>query len=336
MELNTISLPDFVKLADVIFFKGLNSVPQVMRESGLFNISPIPQNSGNTREFSEIDLEEYADNKGESAQSERAKVQQGFTKIMTQKRVAKDIGISYEDRTQNKYQEVTKRLVSLGKLVSNRMDLDLSHRITFATATSYEDKNGATVDLTMGDGFQFAYTAHTVRGSSTTYRNRLANNPRVSVGALQTMERLVVEESINQFGEKISMKHDVLWSTDDPEDMDIIAEILRSTAKLDGPNSGVINVQQAKYRHISLPRVATDKNGQINSAKRHYWGLAATEWSQAHLGIWEEARMKTPPMDGNSGEEFSTDDWDFGTRGGYGILIVSGAWFKFSSGDAAA
>ena len=78
MELNTISLDDFVKLAAVIFKKGELSIPQIMRNSGFFNVSSISQNTGNTREFSEIDLEEYADNKGQSAQSERAKVQQGL------------------------------------------------------------------------------------------------------------------------------------------------------------------------------------------------------------------------------------------------------------------
>ena len=174
MELNTISIEDFVKLADVIFKKGEMSVPQVMRNSGLFSVSSIPANTGNTRDFSEIDLEEYADNKGESAQSERAKTQQGYTKTMRQKRVSKDIGISYEMRTQNKYPEVVRRLTSLGKLVSNIMDLDLAHRISLAFSTSYSDKNGDTVDVSLGDGLALASTAHTVSGSSVTYRNALA------------------------------------------------------------------------------------------------------------------------------------------------------------------
>jgi len=50
-----------------------------MRGSGLVKEYPIPQNSGNTREFSEIDSEEYAKAKGEGSQAERAKVQQGLT-----------------------------------------------------------------------------------------------------------------------------------------------------------------------------------------------------------------------------------------------------------------
>ena len=58
MELNTISLGDFTKLANVIWGKSKMSVPQYARSSGIFKEVSISKNSGNTREFSEIDLEE--------------------------------------------------------------------------------------------------------------------------------------------------------------------------------------------------------------------------------------------------------------------------------------
>jgi hypothetical protein len=56
-------------------------------------------------------------------------------------------------------------------------------------------------------------------------------------------------------------------------------------------------------------------------------------YSSAYLGMHEEPRLKTPPTEGNNAEEFSTDDWSFGTRAGYFICIVSGVWIKFSEGD---
>ena len=331
MELNTISLSDFVKLGEVIFKKGEVGVPQVMRNSGFFNIVTIPENTGNTREFSEIDLEEYADNKGQSDQAERAKVQQGYTKTMTKKRVAKDIGISYEMIHENKYQEVVRRLTNLGALVPNRMDLDLAHRLTFMTSTSFSDKNGSTVDTAMGDTYALGYSAHTIKTAATTYRNILANNPRLSKGSLQAMRRLIVEETVNQFGEKVTMSFNTLWTTDDPEDMDMAAELLRSTSNPDQNNAGVINVDQARFTHKFFPRVATDANGAVNTDKRHYWGIYSSANSQAYLGIWEEAHMKGPEE-----EEFSTDDTVFGVRGGYGIVIVSGVFCKVSKGDGSA
>jgi len=329
MELSTISLPDFVKLGEVIFTKGKDSVSSIMRTSGFYNVTNEAKNTGNTREFSEIDLEEYASNKGESAQSSRAKTQQGYTKIMKKKRVSKDIGISYELINENKYQDVVRKLTSLGKLVGNRMDLDLAHRITFATSTSYTDKDGDTVTTTVGDGLALASTAHTVKGSSTTYRNILANNPRLSKGALEGMERLVVEETVNQFGEKVTdFPFDKLWTTDDPNTVNTAREYLQSTADVEGANSGVKNVYASKYAHVIFPRVATLAGGGKDTTKRFYWGLFSSTGSNANLGIWEESRMKAPKE-----EDFSTDDTIFGARGGYGIVILNGTFFKISKGN---
>jgi hypothetical protein len=335
MELNVVTLSDFTKLATVLWQKGLDSVPQTMRKSGLFKEVPVPSNSGNTREFSEIDAQEYAKRKGESDQAERASVQQGYSTTMTMYRVALDIGISYEMRTQNKYPEVTARLTNLGRQVANRMDLDMAHRIGFAASTSYTDMDGNTVATVVGDTYQLAYTAHTLAGSSTTFRNILANNPRLSKGALESIERLQVEETYNQFGEKMVMPFDILWTTDDPNTVNTAKEYLQSTADVEGSNSGVKNVYMSKYRHVILPRVATTAAGAPNSDKRYYWGTASSQYSTAYLGIWEEPRLKTP-TEGSNAEDFSTDDWNYGARGGYGLTVVSAAWLKLSKGDGTA
>jgi hypothetical protein len=335
MELNSISQADFVKLADVIWEKGLQSVPQVMRKSGLVKEYPISSNSGNTREFSEIDTQEYAKLKGESDQAERAAVQQGYSKVMYQKRIALDIGISYEMRTQNKYPEVVSKLTNLGTQVAKRMELDLTHRITFGASTTYEDMDGQTVDISVGDTLALFSTAHTLRGSSSTYRNLLANNPRLSKGSLEGMERLCVEETLNQFGEKMSASFDILFTSDDPNTTNTAKEYLQSTADITGSNSAVKNVYMSKYRHVVLPLLATTKLGAIDSTKRYFWGLASSSLCSLYLGIWEEPRLKTPAQ-GNNGEDFPTDDWNFGARGGYGIATVGANWIKLSKGDQTA
>lgn len=335
-ELNINVLSDFVSNAEILWGMAFDSVPQVARRSGLFKEVPIPQMTGNTRTFSEIDLEEYARKKGEDDQSARARVQQGYSKTGTLYRVSMDIGISYEMRTQGKYMEIKERLSNLGRLGPNRLDLDLQHRITFGTATSYTDMDGDSVDTSIGDTLALFHTAHTLRGSSTTFRNRLANNPQVSRGALEGMELMREENTYNQFGEKMTISADLLWTTNDPNTVNTVAEILRSTANPTQANSGVINVYSGKYRHVILPRVATNATGGNDTTKRRYWGLASSVMSTAYLGMHEEPRLKTPPADGKSNEEFSTDGWTFGTRAGYMIVVVSAAWISFSSGDGTA
>lgn len=333
MELNINVLSDFVANSNILWAKGFMSVPQIARNSGIFKEVPVPQMTGNSRTFSEIDLEEYASKKRESDQSSRARVQQGYTKTGYLYRVSKDIGISFEMRTQGKYQEIKEKLTNLGKLAPNRLDLDLTHRITFGTDANYTDMDGDTVDTTVGDGFQLFYTAHTLRGSSTTFRNRLANNPQFSPGSLEAMETMRKQNTYNQFGEKMTISADIIFSADDPTTVRAITETLKSTSSNTQNNPGVVNTFSGKYRHVVLPRLDTTAFGANDSTKSKYWGLASSEMSTAYLGMHEEAHLKTPPAEGKSNEEFSTDDWNFGTRAGWLIVIVSAAWISFSSGD---
>lgn len=333
-EININSLSDFVLNAEILWAKGLDSVPQIARKSGLFKEIPIPLNSGNTRKFSEIDLEEYARKKGEDDQASRAKVQQGYSKTGTLYRVAKDIGISFEMRTQGKYLEIKERLTNLGKMVSTRIDLDLTHRLTFGTSTTYTDIDGDSVDVAVGDTLALFSTVHTLKASSTTFRNRLANNPQVSRGALESIEQMRIENTYNQFGEKMTVPDDIIWSGDDPNTVHTISEILKSTSNPTQSNPGVINTYSGKYRHVVLPRLATDSNGGVDTTKRKYWGVASSTMTTGYFGVHEETRLKTPPAEGKSNEEFSTDAWNFGVRGGWMIVIVSASWIGFSSGDA--
>ncbi len=115
MEINTISQSDFVKLAAVIWYRGNEAVVNHMRDSGMVKEMVIPENTGNTREFSEIDTNEYLTYKGQGDQAARGQIQQGYSKTMTKYRVAENIGITYEMRHENKYPEIINALLSGGE-----------------------------------------------------------------------------------------------------------------------------------------------------------------------------------------------------------------------------
>ena len=337
MELNTISQNDFVKLAKVIWIKGAISVKNRMLDSGLVKLVDVPENTGNTREFSEIDANEYLTYKGESDQAARGQIQQGYTQTMTKYRMAENVGISYEMRKENKYPDVINTLLAGGAKGWNTIDLNLSHRLTFIAATSYTDKDGRTIDVTTGAGSsqQLADTDHPLKGSGTTYRNRLANNPRLSKGALEGMERLVIEQTYNQLGEMKTMPFDILWTTADPNTVNTAREYLKSTASPEAAHAGVINVYAGRFKHVILPRIATTAAGAADTTKRYYWGIASSTHSSFFCGIWERPHM-IPPSEGSNAEDSHTDDWDFRNRAGYGITVVGAPWIKFSSGDGTA
>lgn len=335
-NLATVSLPDFVRNAMIMWLKGGDEFAAVMRRSGIVKEVSVPQNSGNTREFSAVDLEMYAKRKAEREQAQYAKIQQGYSKTGTLYRVAFAEAITYEMRTQGKYPDVVAKITNLLPTAMNRMELDLQHRFTFATSTSYTDMDGVTVDTTVGDTLALASTAHTVRGSSSTFRNRVANSPQASRGGLEAMEKMRVENHINQFGQKMPVTDDILWSTDDPNTVNTIRELLQSTASVaSGLNEGVKNVYQTKYKHVILSRVATDKDGNVDSTKAKYWGLVSSRESAFFLGVHEEPHV-IPPKDGGNADDALTDDWLFNVRGGWMIVIPDPNFFAISLGDGTA
>lgn len=332
--LSTISLSDFTRNAQILWLKGADEFNPVMRKSGIVREVSIPQNSGDTRDFTEIDLEQYARVKPQGDQATYARVQQGYSKTGTLYRIAFAEAITYEMRTRGKYPEVIAKLTNLLPTAMNRMEIDLQHRVTFATATSYTDMDGRTVDTTVGDTLALSSTAHTVRGASTTFRNRLANSPQLSRGAMEAMEKMRVENHINQFGQKVPVMDDILWTTDDPNTVNTARELLQATSSVNATNDGIPNVYRSKYKHVMLSRVATDKDGNVDSTKAKYWGLAASRESSFYLGVHEEAHVIPPSANGS--QDALTDDWLFNVRAGYMIVVVSASWFCISLGDGTA
>ena len=334
-ELNSVQLSDFVKNADIIFLKAQGEAPAIFRTSGLCKVVPIAANSGNTREFSETDGNEYLSYKGEGDAAVHGTVQQGYSNTMTAVRQANNLAITWEMRNFNKYPEVVSRLTGAGRQGVNSIELDLTHRFTFGTVTTYTDRDGRTVAIDCGDDLQLFYTAHLLKGAIgvTTYRNRLANNPRVSKGAIEGMERLIVEETYNQLGElKPNMPFDIIWTGPDPNTVNTVREYLRSTASPDAAHAGVVNVYQGKYRPVVLPLLATTAAGAPDTTKRYYWGIASSSYSSMYLGVWEEPHLIAPSSNSNS-EDIQTDDWEFRQRACYGITTVGAPWVKASTGD---
>lgn len=332
MELNTLTMADFVSLTTFIWLDNVESADKSALNSGIFMQMDIAKNTGDSRQFSEISREQYLSYKAQGDQSDRLSYQQGYSKIMYKKRMAKDVGITKEDRDENKYPDVLARLTDMAEMPWNTVELDLQMRLAFFSATSYSDKDGLTVDTTVGDTLAWGSTAHTVRGSSATFRNVLANNPRVSKGSLIAMARMAKENAIDQFGKKISgIQYDILWTTDDEEDIVVVTEILQSMGNTDYNNSAIKNTLQYRYRHVALPRVAMDATGGVDTTKRHYWGTVSSRYCTAYIGWWERPNM-IPLFETKDG----TDNLETGVRVGYGIAVVSGRGANFSAGDGTA
>ncbi len=317
--LNTVTLPEMSDLVRKTFVMNQQLVGENARS--LFISDPIGKGMGNTKRYDEVDTQTFGRRKREGELVKKSAVGIGYNKTITKKRIGMEIDITQEMRDENRYAEVGSLITSLTQFCPQRTELDLTHRFTFAGATSMTDMDGDTVDLTTGDGLALVYNAHTLKYSSTTYSNAVSGNPVFSAGALETAEELAVTNVLSNFGERRVIGFNTIVTGDDPNTVNAVKRVLQSTADVDSSNSGVVNVNHTKYTHKVLPYLATTATGAHDSTKRRYWFLVAagkgTMGWQGYFSEWEAAHQKPVTEDGHR------DVWSYGTRAGYGIAAVS-------------
>lgn len=341
-SINSASLSQFTDLINRDFVYKLEHLPQVMKNSMIVVDDMMPMHTGEFKRFAErLHMDQYASRRDEGDIAEQAEIQYGYEKDLQVHTVSKSVSITKRMRVAGKNQEILDSMTRLTETIPNTIDLDLSHRLTFAFDTSYTDRDGNTIDTTTGDGVALCSAAHTLTGSATTYTNVITGNPSFSKASLEVAERQFVEETYNNLGEKDYMMADCIITTDDPTTCNQVKELLGSmtgatTVYGDGAaqeiREGIMNVYKGQYKHLKVPRLATTARGARDISKRNYWFLSSSMDSSFYYSELEAPYLKTP-MDGNNGEEFSSENWNYLAAGTYGITIVDGRWIKGSTGQ---
>jgi hypothetical protein len=322
--LNTLTLPEMTDLVRHEWLQMQEEYPKNIQQ--LFITEPVGAGQGSSKRYNEIDIEKYADHKGEGANSKKAKAGVGYQIDMTARTFSKEIDITLEMRNDNRYNEVGSLITSLANFCQNRMDLDLTHRLSFSTASSYTDKNGDSVVTTVGDGNPLLYSAHTLVFSSTTYSNRVSGDPVFSQAAFEAALLLSTNQILTNFGEKKSMRFNTIISGDDPGTVRLIKQMINSMADVEAVQAGITNVYTG-YKHVILPDLATTAAGAYDSTKRRWWFVAATGqgaagW-QAYLGMWINPQFLSP-SDTNAGMDIHNYNWTYSTYARYGICVPTG------------
>lgn len=332
--LNTVSMSEFTDLTEHIWSLGPKMVSSNARQ--LFMVDDLANHTGNTKRYDEIDVETFAELKRESEDAAVTSVSIGYNVTMTMRRFAKEVNITWEMRRLNKYPEVVAQLTALAHFCPQRQELDLSHRLTFATATSFTDLDGVSITTTVGDGLALVSAVHTLTDSTTTYSNVITGNPVFSAAALFVAEERGNTQVFSNLGEPREMDYNVIFHTDDPTTKHGVRQLLASESDVDQNNPGVVNTQMGRYRAVQLRWLDSNANGGRDTTKNKYWGLAAVNqgpaqsW-QAYMGVWEAPNLKSPAP-GNNGEDPHNDNWTYGTRAAYGIAVVSGRGLLLSTG----
>lgn len=322
--LNTVTFPELTDLVNRNFVSVGGLVQPVAKQ--LFMTDSVGAGEGELKLIQEYDFTTYARAKPQGVDAKKAAFGIGYYITIRTKRIGMEAEITFEMRRYNKKQEVMAAITSLPWFCPQRVELDLTHRLTFCTSTSYVNLDGETVDLTVGDGLAVASTVHTLKFSTLTYSNRVTGDPLFSKGALEAAELLTTTDILSNFGEKRVMDFNRIVTGNNPTIVNAVKQFLRSTSDNTQNNSGVINVNQDKYQHVILPQLATTATGAIDSTKKNWWFLAAVGaglrgW-QAWYVEWEA--MNLIPSTAGNGMDVHKDIWYYNVRQSYNIGIVSG------------
>ena len=322
--LNTITFPELTDLVDRYFVSVGGLIVPVAKS--LYITEQMGANQGELKLLQEYDYSTYAKAKPQGVDAKKAAFGVGYSITIKVKRIGIESEITFEMRKFNKVTETMAVIQSLPHFCPQRVELDLTHRFTFASSTSYTDMDGNSVDLTVGDGLALASASHTLRFSSTTYSNRISGDPLFSKGALEAAELLTTTDILSNFAEKRTMNFNRIITGNNPTVVNAVKQFLRSTSDNTQNNAGVVNVNQDKYTHVILPQLATTATGAIDSTKKNYWFLAAigaglSGW-QAYYVEWEA--MNLIPSTAGNGQDVHKDIWYFNVRQSYNVGVVSG------------
>lgn len=319
-HLTSIVFSDLVDTTKRLHEMGEYLVEDLAAVKMLYKVESIPRKSGTQRIHDEYDTETYAHLKIESGDAQKVAAIKGWTKTATMRRFAAEISLSHElNEHAQSDSNIVNKMTSLAKYIPQRMALDLTHRLTFATSTSYTDMDGETIDTTMGytTGTALVDSTHDLTGSTSTYSTVITGTPQFSKGAYQIARERANTQILSNFGETRVYQFNKIVTSNDPDTIDEVQILMKSKSDPTQNNPGVVNTYSDGSTHIILPRLATTATGAYDSTKAKWWFYIADEASM-YLDIYEEAYMTEPYTDPHN------DDITFGTRGAWAICIVTG------------
>lgn len=295
------------------------------RARSLYNAERVGSGQGSSKRIEEFDGETFASFKPEGSNSQKAFVGAGYSVDMNARTFSKEIEITLEMRNDNRYAQIGQLIIDLTSFCENRQDLDLTHRLTFATSSSYVDMDGETVTITMGDGNPLLYATHTLAFSGTTYNNRVTGDPAFSQGSFEAAMLIATTQTYNNFGQQRQLNWNTIVTGTDPSTTRTVQQMLNSMADIDAVQAGIVNVYKNNKRHIELPYLSSTAAGAYDSTKRRWWFLIAVGMNgwQSYVGDWISPSMTTPAP-GNNGEDIHNYNWTYSAYCRYGIAIVSG------------
>lgn len=250
---------------------------------------------------------------GEGDDAYAGQISPGYSKNIVVYRRTYSIPLTWMFIYHNKYPEQETNIIrGVADSTAKRMEYDMAAPFTYCTATSYTNIDGRVVDVSSGDGLSFANSAHTLVNSTITYRNRVANGPQLSAGALEIAENLFIQQMYDNNGQQVTIVPDALVLATDTTTYNVALKIIRSAAPVDAPNSAVHNPYQGAYRIIRAFGIdSTFTVGgtgfSVDTSKSKQWMLVDTTNPGLYVYVTQPPTVMAPSY-ANGGTNFLNDN----------------------------
>lgn len=319
MPISRANFADFSDNLTIYWDKKFDEFPKAADQ-----IYQVHRTEVDTGDMSSLDGFGFARRKNEGQDHAIGNPNQFYRKNWHTYEVSLEAKITWNMRRYDKYNEIQDRIRDLAESVAMRMELDKTHRLTFSNATSYTDMDGVSVNVATGDGLALIYSAHTVPGSATTFRNRVSGDPLLSQGGLEAAENLFSTQMITAGGILAIKRANAIIIGSDANTRNTAMKYLKSYADPEGNNAGVINPYEGSYKLVQLPYLATTAAGAYDSTKAHWWFLADLTRKGLHAFIGQDPTF-IPPTE-MDGKEFETMDWKYAAFASYALVCNDPRW----------
>lgn len=202
----------------------------------------------------------------------------------------------------NKYpQQESKLIRDAAKAIFERMEFDMSAPFTYLTSTSYTNIDGRSVTVSTGDGVAPASASHTLTNNAATCRNRIANDPQLTRGAVELGANLGKQGFLDNNGTPVMRIFDTIVVCNDETTLNAAKEIVKSKAPTDAPNGEVFNVYQGVFRvlqafYIDRTFTVGGTAFTFDSTKSKQWMLFDTSNSGLYLVVTQWPTVLPPEI----------------------------------------
>lgn len=281
-----------------------------------------------TKRIMEVDKERGAGQKLPGQQSIKRGSATGYFKDIVRKTVSIGKLVTGEEFKALTAYDLADFALTTGEDVVYKIELDMRNFLGLSTgATSYVDREGFTVDLTVGDGLAVFSAVHTLKYSTTTYSNIISGAPSFSENSITSAEDFFNYSATDNFNKRIDIKANTIITSKKATMVNRVSRMLGSSAPIAvegaaNANSAVKNVNKDKYSHLVV-EFDVDASDVSNSALSYYWFLASLGKNpEQNFQAWYVSWM-SPTV---SGVEVDQDRWimSYYGRACYGIGALSG------------